>query len=101
EPALAAVLAGGCWTPVVHYASDGSSADWQAELLAADGSHCRIRHGGEQAELRWALCGRHNVDNALAALAAAHAVGVPLAAGVAALARCRGVARRQELRAEV
>jgi UDP-N-acetylmuramate--alanine ligase len=41
--------------------------------------------------------GRHNVENALAALAAAEAAGVPVADGAAALAGFRGLRRRFEL----
>lgn len=42
------------------------------------------------------LPGRHNVENALAALAACHALGVPLARLAAPLAAFQGVARRFE-----
>jgi len=41
--------------------------------------------------------GRHNVSNALAALAAAEAAGVPLAESVPAIAEFRGVRRRLEV----
>ncbi len=45
--------------------------------------------------------GRHNVANALSALAVTHALGVPPQEAADALARYRGVKRRQELRGEV
>jgi UDP-N-acetylmuramate--alanine ligase len=41
--------------------------------------------------------GRHNVSNALAAIAACHAVGVPIAAMAAPLAAFQGVGRRFEV----
>jgi len=44
-----------------------------------------------------AVPGRHNLANALAAIAAAHAVGVPLAEAVAALASFAGLARRFDI----
>ena len=47
--------------------------------------------------VRLAVPGRHNVANALAALAAALAAGVPLAEGAAALAGFTGLGRRFEL----
>jgi UDP-N-acetylmuramate--alanine ligase len=47
--------------------------------------------------VRLEVPGRHNVENALAALAAAEAAGVPLADGAAALAGFRGLRRRFEL----
>jgi UDP-N-acetylmuramate: L-alanyl-gamma-D-glutamyl-meso-diaminopimelate ligase len=45
--------------------------------------------------------GAHNRANALAALAAARHAGVPVAAGIEALARFHGVKRRMELRGSV
>jgi UDP-N-acetylmuramate--alanine ligase len=47
--------------------------------------------------VRLQVPGRHNVENALAALAAAEAAGVPLAEGAAALAGFKGLRRRFEL----
>jgi len=46
------------------------------------------------------LYGRHNVANALGALATAVALGAPFAEAAAALARFRGVRRRQEVRGQ-
>jgi UDP-N-acetylmuramate: L-alanyl-gamma-D-glutamyl-meso-diaminopimelate ligase len=50
--------------------------------------------------LRWSALGAHNVDNALAALAAARHAGVPIERGIEALGRFRGVERRMQLRGE-
>ncbi len=47
------------------------------------------------------LDGRHNVENALAAIAVADVLGVPPAEAIAALPAFRGVKRRQEVRGEV
>ncbi len=92
---LAEVLAMGCWTPVERFGID--AGDWRARLLAADGSAFVVSHlGRELGEARWALSGRHNVMNALAAIAAARAVGVDAGAAIAALATFRNVARRME-----
>jgi UDP-N-acetylmuramoyl-tripeptide--D-alanyl-D-alanine ligase len=53
----------------------------------ADGTLCAtLAAGCESATLILPVAGRHNLMNALAALAAAQVVGVPLAAGAAALA---------------
>lgn len=54
---------------------------------------------GEQARVRLALAGRHNVLNALGAAAAAHAAGVGLAAIAAGLERMRPVGGRLQLKA--
>ncbi len=89
------VLAMGCWTPVERFGID--VGDWRARLLAADGSAFVVsHHGRELGEARWSLTGRHNVMNALATIAAAHAVGVDAGVAIAALATFRNVARRME-----
>jgi UDP-N-acetylmuramate: L-alanyl-gamma-D-glutamyl-meso-diaminopimelate ligase len=93
---LAEVLAMGCWTPVETFGID--AGDWRACLTAADGSSFVVAHAGrELGEARWNLGGRHNVMNALAAIAAAHAAGVAPTDALAALATFRNVARRMEL----
>ncbi|MBN8727999.1 MAG: UDP-N-acetylmuramate:L-alanyl-gamma-D-glutamyl-meso-diaminopimelate ligase [Xanthomonadales bacterium] len=92
---LAEVLAMGCWTPVESFGI--AAGDWRAELLRADGSAFRVRHRGRDlGSAEWSLTGRHNVMNALAALVAAHTVGVDVAAALPALAGFRSVARRME-----
>jgi UDP-N-acetylmuramate: L-alanyl-gamma-D-glutamyl-meso-diaminopimelate ligase len=93
---LAEVLAMGCWTPVDTFGID--AGDWRARLTQADGSSFVVsQHGRELGEAHWQLTGRHNVMNALAALAAASAVGVDAGAALSALATFRNVARRMEL----
>jgi len=93
---LAEVLAMGAWTPVTTFGMD--RGDWQAGLLAADGSAFSVRYEGtEVGAVRWNLLGRHNVMNALAAAAAAHAGGVEARQAVAALADFRSAKRRLEL----
>ena len=106
---LAEVLAAGCWTPVETFGLDdaaiavpradgGGGFDWSARLLEADGSAFVVSHrGAEAGVLRWPLLGRHNVMNALAALAAAHAVGVQPAQVIPALAGFASVKRRLEV----
>ncbi|KLD79204.1 UDP-N-acetylmuramate:L-alanyl-gamma-D-glutamyl-meso-diaminopimelate ligase [Xanthomonas hyacinthi] len=94
---LREVLAMGCWTPVERFGLD-PAFEWSARLLAADGSHFAVLHRGQElGEVRWPLLGRHNVMNALAALAAAHAVGVAPAPVLPALAQFRSVKRRLEV----
>ncbi|WP_314402763.1 UDP-N-acetylmuramate:L-alanyl-gamma-D-glutamyl-meso-diaminopimelate ligase [Stenotrophomonas rhizophila] len=94
---LAQVLAMGCWTPVERFGFD-PSLEWHAELVNADGSAFVVHHRGTRiGEVRWPLLGRHNVLNGLAALAAAHAVGVEPGTVIPALARFRSVKRRLEV----
>ncbi len=99
---LASVLRMGCWTPVERFAIDpGVPAEWRAELRAADGSAFAVSRRGEMlGEVRWSMFGRHNVMNALAALAAAEAVGLDARTLLPALAGFRGPRRRLELLAD-
>ncbi|UXI69044.1 UDP-N-acetylmuramate:L-alanyl-gamma-D-glutamyl-meso-diaminopimelate ligase [Tahibacter amnicola] len=92
---LAEVLAQGCWTPVTRFGMD--SGDWQARLHAADGSvFTVVVEGTERGTVRWDLIGRHNVMNALAALAAADQAGVDTSEAIAALAQFQSARRRLE-----
>ncbi|WP_163576032.1 UDP-N-acetylmuramate:L-alanyl-gamma-D-glutamyl-meso-diaminopimelate ligase [Halomonas faecis] len=104
EPALDRVLTMGCWTPVERFGSE-SSSPWRLELERDDASRFRVVHQtaevDEDAVVDWSLTGTYNACNALAALAAAHACGVDLARGAAALARFETPRRRQEVRGEV
>ena len=96
DAALREVLAMGCWTPVERFAID-AEAEWQARLLRSDGSEFAVLHDGQEiAVVHWPMLGRHNVMNALAALAAAHAVGVDIVAVVPKLVEFVSVKRRLE-----
>ena len=103
EPRLAEVIDRGCWTPQERFsARAGVAADWSATLEAGDGSAFRVHLGGKPvARVEWPVIGLHNVDNALAAMAAARHAGVPPEAAAAALGEFRGVKRRMEVRGEV
>ncbi|RMG37626.1 MAG: UDP-N-acetylmuramate:L-alanyl-gamma-D-glutamyl-meso-diaminopimelate ligase [Gammaproteobacteria bacterium] len=95
------VLDMGCWTPVEHFDPE-LEATWHAAGASADGRHFDVVCDGEVVgRVDWALSGRHNMANALAALAAARHVGVPPSQGVEALNRFENVKRRMELRGEV
>jgi UDP-N-acetylmuramate: L-alanyl-gamma-D-glutamyl-meso-diaminopimelate ligase len=99
EASLARVLARGCWSEVERFGLAevaGTGPDW---TIAGDGSI--LLGGAPQGTLAFGQTGRHNQLNALAALAAARHVDVPVARGLAALARFRGVKRRLETRGTV
>ncbi|HWQ09465.1 MAG TPA: cyanophycin synthetase, partial [Holophaga sp.] len=70
----------------------GPGASFRAEDLEERPEGCRFSVAGVRFQL--SVPGRHNVENALAALAACRAVGVPLEALVTPLASFEGVARR-------
>ena len=70
-------------------------------VTGATGSRFRVELAGEPVgEVELAIPGRHNVANALAAIAATGALGVDFASARAALSRYTGMARRFELRAQ-
>jgi UDP-N-acetylmuramate: L-alanyl-gamma-D-glutamyl-meso-diaminopimelate ligase len=91
--ALDTVLQRGCWTPVESF---GNAAGWDI-----DADNVVRLAGVVQGELQWDLLGEHNRQNALAALAAARHVGVPVLHGLAALAAFKNVKRRMEVRGVV
>ena len=93
EENLEEVLAKGCWTPIEKIGVDDG---WQANTLGNDSTDISFR-GKSQGTLNWGLMGEHNRMNALAALAAAHHVGVTIETGITALTKFKNVKRRMEL----
>ena len=80
-----------------------SGVDWLAGDVqySEDATHFRVsRQGTEMARVRMALAGRHNVLNAVAAIAIAHGRGARREAIEEALATFRGVLRRLEVKGE-
>ena len=99
---LEALLEMGCWTPTETFGIEQGDEDWKAAFL--DTAERRIsvsRRGGGSAEGGWLLSGGHNLENALAAIAAAESAGVSLQQAVEALSRFKGVKRRLERTATV
>ncbi len=95
------VLDMGCWTPVEYFDPE-IEAGWHAERVAPDSHAFDVICEGERVgRVEWPLIGRHNLANALAALAAARHAGVPPASAIPALAGFKNVKRRMELRGEV
>ncbi|MGZ5310965.1 MAG: UDP-N-acetylmuramate--L-alanine ligase [Solirubrobacterales bacterium] len=88
-------------------APDGAVPRPEAELVAegieqlpGGGNRFRARGPGIDAEVSLAVPGRHNVANALAALAGLDLAGFDVAACAAALASFGGVARRMQRKGE-
>ncbi|ACL73525.1 UDP-N-acetylmuramate:L-alanyl-gamma-D-glutamyl-meso-diaminopimelate ligase [Thioalkalivibrio sulfidiphilus HL-EbGr7] len=97
---LSRVLSQGCWTPVQGFSVAGHG-DWQGRPQSPDASRFQVLYRGEsQGEVCWEMIGRHNMANALAALAAARHAGVPVPQGIHALAKFQSVKRRLQLRGE-
>jgi UDP-N-acetylmuramate: L-alanyl-gamma-D-glutamyl-meso-diaminopimelate ligase len=96
---LERVLKRGCWTPVERFSANGEAAPWQARVLGA--SKFEVLNNGEvKGTVEWGWSGLHNVNNALAVLAASHAVGVNMGDACSYLSEFPGVKRRMELRGE-
>jgi UDP-N-acetylmuramate: L-alanyl-gamma-D-glutamyl-meso-diaminopimelate ligase len=102
---LRETLAMGCWTPREGFARAAHpDALWSARAApgAEDFSRFEVLEAGRpRGTVEWPLIGAHNVDNALAAIAAARHAGVPVPHAIEALAHFGGIARRMQLRGEV
>jgi len=98
DDALQRVLQRGCWTPRESF----GTGDWRAAEAKADGSAFDVLYKDDKvARVEWNLLGTHNVNNALAAMAAARHAGVLPAKAAEALGSFKGVKRRLEVRAKV
>ncbi len=124
-PSLEATIAMGCWTPIWRTQLTNSSglsqsansdlessetdSAWQANLLNEDGSQFTVSFTDgdavsavtQTATVNWGMNGRHNVANALVAVAAAVNVGVSVASACEALSNFAGIKRRMELIADL
>ncbi|MEY2994803.1 MAG: UDP-N-acetylmuramate:L-alanyl-gamma-D-glutamyl-meso-diaminopimelate ligase [Pseudomonadota bacterium] len=96
-PALERALAQGVWTPVQRFG--GTDGEWTAE--GPDHAFDVCHHGQVVGHVAWDIQGKHNQDNALAAIAAAAHAGVSPDQAAGALATFKNVKRRMELRAEL
>ena len=94
------LLGRGVWTPVVTFSASDRSAHWFGayESVGMESRFGVFEQGAARGVGRWQLVGRHNLENALAAIAAAQHVGVAPDTALEALARFKGVKRRLELR---
>jgi UDP-N-acetylmuramate: L-alanyl-gamma-D-glutamyl-meso-diaminopimelate ligase len=90
----------GVWAPVETFTATHNPADWSAEydLIGARSRFSVQRHGERIGEAGWALLGRHNLENALAAVSAAAHAGIDVGLALEALSRFKGVKRRLEKR---
>ena len=102
DPLLKETLEMGCWTPLEGFArTPRPDALWSATGTADFSSFEVFEAGRSRGTVDWSLIGAHNMENALAAIAAARHAGVEVARSIAALAQFKGIARRMQLRGEV
>ncbi len=98
---LRRLVAMGCWTSLQKFGTEDSS-DWEAHFADTVERHIDMRSpAGVTANTQWKMGGAHNLENALAAVAAAVSVGVPFESALDALSRFEGVKRRMERTATV
>ena len=101
---LRQTLAMGSWTPLEGFAAAHADALWTARAVngAEDFSRFEVLEGGKpRGTVSWSLIGAHNMENALAAIAAARHAGVPIEHAIDALQTFAGIARRMQVRGEV
>jgi UDP-N-acetylmuramoyl-tripeptide--D-alanyl-D-alanine ligase len=100
DDALVAAMAARTAARVVTFGL-GDAADVRAVDVTTDDmarASFTLVAGGDRVPVALAMSGEHMVPNALAAAAAATAVGVPLARAAEGLAACEGSAWRMEVR---
>ena len=102
---LKETLAMGCWTPREGFAGHPTAdARWTGRAAGGvDDFSCFevLELGRPLGTVQWELIGAHNMENALAAIAAARHAGVVVESSMQALRSFAGVARRMQLRGEV
>jgi UDP-N-acetylmuramate: L-alanyl-gamma-D-glutamyl-meso-diaminopimelate ligase len=99
EESLKRVIARGCWSEKEWFGVR-DNAGWSLKEHD-DGSFDVFFNGDLQGTVHWALTGEHNRMNALAAIAAARHVGVPVAQAIESLGKFENVKRRMEVRGVV
>lgn len=99
EAPLHTVIARGCWSELEWFGGNATTG-WQ--LVDADAGHFGVVFDGtHQGVVHWQLSGEHNRMNAIAAIAAARHVGVPVAQAIASMSTFQNVKRRMEVRGDV
>ncbi|MDQ2821639.1 MAG: UDP-N-acetylmuramate:L-alanyl-gamma-D-glutamyl-meso-diaminopimelate ligase [Pseudomonadota bacterium] len=99
EASLTRVLKRGCWSEKESFGTlDG--VNWTM-VEHPHGSFDVVFNDAVVATVDWNLSGKHNRTNALAAIAAARHVGVPIAQAAESLSRFQNVKRRMEVRGVV
>jgi len=102
---LQETLAMGCWTPLEGFSGQSAAqAYWTARAAGGvEDFSCFevLEQGRPRGTVQWGLIGAHNMENALAAIAAARHAGLTVEQAIEALHSFAGVARRMQLRGEV
>ena len=93
------VLNKGCWSNIEYFGA--KTSDWYGDLLDKDGSCYQVWYKNKVVgQVQWSLIGEHNVNNAIAAIAASHTAGVNVNQACQALALFKSPKRRLEKKLE-
>lgn len=99
DEALERVIARGIWSKQDHF---GQDANWRSGKRDAAGQSFEVIHQDKViGTVNWKHTGTHNINNALAAIAAAKDIGIEPAKAIEALSKFQGIRRRMELRGVV
>ncbi|QRN41319.1 MAG: UDP-N-acetylmuramate:L-alanyl-gamma-D-glutamyl-meso-diaminopimelate ligase [Neisseriaceae bacterium] len=97
EPYIKEVLAMGVWTPSVLFASKNKTDFYTKDL--GNGSDFEVYLNNKCLGIvNWSLLGKHNQNNALAAIIAAHHIGIDVRKSCEALCQFKNVKRRMEVK---
>jgi UDP-N-acetylmuramate: L-alanyl-gamma-D-glutamyl-meso-diaminopimelate ligase len=94
----------GCWTPVERFSANlrSDTAWYVAAEPGSDFSQFTVAEGNREiVKVEWNVLGKHNAENALAAMLAARHAGVDVQTAATALKHFEGVRRRMEVRGTV
>jgi len=93
----------GCWSEQRSFSfkADTVSSDFEIEATKSDGSEFTLTYKEQLHDVKWELIGEHNLNNAVAAIAAAHHVGMPVHQACKALSQFKSVKRRLETKGKV
>lgn len=85
----------GCWSPIDSFSIDQGL--WKVVKINNDYSQFKIQYQNELiATVDWDLIGKHNAENAIAAIAAANHIGIEAITAAKALIDFKSVKRRLE-----
>ncbi len=93
-----AVVDKGCWSHIIPFSTQDPHCQWFAATASRDFSRFTIRHqDGRCGVVDWHCIGRHNMQNALAAIAAASSTGIDIDRACHALGTFKPTDRRLQL----
>ena len=101
EESIQEVLKQGCWSENESFALEGQYG-WGATKISADGTEFEVTRNKQTiTKVCWNQHGMHNIENAIATIAAAEHIGIQPKVAAEALCKFNGVARRMDVRGQL